>query len=107
MTDYLLQLPESRKTRLLAALSYLTIFCLIPLVFGTNNAFIGFHARQGLVLWVWLLIAIFALALGEIGGFFMTFSAVVIGMYSLIGLLSVLLTRTWRLPVIAVLAEKL
>lgn len=107
MTDYLLQLPESRKTRLLAALSYIGMLCLIPLIFGGNNAFIRFHVRQGLVLWAWWLLAIYASALGEVGGFFLTFSAGVIGLFSVTGLISVLLTRNWRLPVIAVLAEKL
>ncbi|MBF0400432.1 MAG: hypothetical protein HQL90_06655 [Magnetococcales bacterium] len=107
MADYVLQMPETRKTRLLAAMSYLAILCLFPLVFGENNEFIRFHARQGLILWAWTLLSIFALTLGEIGGFFLTFSMGVIGLYSLIGLVAVFLNRNWRLPVIAVLAEKL
>lgn len=107
MADYVLQLPETRKTRLLAAMSYLSILCLLPLVFGDGRPFIHFHARQGLVLWVWTLISIFALALGEIGGFFLTFSMGVITVFSLIGLVSVGFNRCWRLPVIAILAEKL
>ncbi|MEO5348635.1 MAG: hypothetical protein H7836_03180 [Magnetococcus sp. YQC-3] len=107
MADYVLQLPESRKTRLLAAMSYLGILCLLPLVFGDGRPFIHFHARQGLVLWMWTLLSIFALALGEIGGFFLTFSMGVIAVFSLIGIVSVMLNRNWRLPVIAILADKL
>ncbi|MBF0162490.1 MAG: hypothetical protein HQL88_09400 [Magnetococcales bacterium] len=107
MADYVLQLPESRRTRALAAMSYLTILCLIPLVFGGHSAFVHFHARQGLILWLWTLLSIFALATGEIGGFFLTFSSGVIALYSLIGIVSVLLHRRWRLPVVAHLAEKL
>ncbi|MBF0460313.1 MAG: hypothetical protein HQL87_02860 [Magnetococcales bacterium] len=107
MRDYILQLPESRKTRLLAAMSYLSVLCLAPLVFGDGNLFVRFHARQGLILWLWMLVAVFALALGEIGGFFLTFSSVVVGLFSLIGIVSVILNRNWRLPMIAMLAEKL
>ncbi len=107
MVDYVLQLPESRKTRLLAAMSYLGLLCLAPLVFGDHNGFVRFHARQGLILWLWMLVSIFALALGEIGGFFLTFSMGVIGIFSTIGIVSVILNRNWRLPMIAILAEKL
>ncbi|MEO5339591.1 MAG: hypothetical protein H7837_03590 [Magnetococcus sp. MYC-9] len=107
MADYVLQLPESSRTRALAAMSYLTILCLVPLMFGDHNPFVRFHARQGLVLWLWTLLSIFALAMGEIGGFFLTFSMGVIALFSAVGIVSVILNRSWRLPVIAILAEKL
>lgn len=93
--------------RILAATSYFGIFCLIPLIFDDDSEYVRFHARQGLTLWLWTLIAVFALALGEFGGFFLTFSMVVIVVFSVVGLISVLLSKSWRLPVIANLAEKL
>lgn len=107
MEDYLLRWPASRKVRVLAATSYFGIFCLIPLIFDDNSEYVRFHARQGLVLWIWTLLAVFSLALGSIGGFFLTFSICIIVFLSVMGIVSVVFAQNWRLPVIAVLAEKL
>ena len=107
MADYLLQWPATRRMHVLAATSYLGIFCLVPLIFDDNSEYVRFHARQGLVIWLWTLLSVFALAAGEFGGFFMTFSMVLIVCLSMAGIVSVVLSKTWRLPVIAVLAEKL
>lgn len=107
MDDYLLQWPATRRMRVLAATSYLGILCLIPLIFDDDSKYVRFHARQGLVLWLWTLLAVFSMAFGGIGGFFLTFSMVIIVFLSLMGIVSVVFSQDWRLPVIAVLAEKL
>lgn len=41
---------NTSNERLMAALSYVGILCLIPLVFARNSAFAQVHAKQGLVL---------------------------------------------------------
>lgn len=107
MEDYLLQWPATRRNRVLAATSYFGFFCLIPLIFDDNSAYVRFHARQGLVLWLWTLFSVFSLLLGQFGGFFLTFSVIVIVFLSVMGVVSVVFSQDWRLPVIAVLAEKL
>src|ERR1700722_8161962 len=38
--------------KMYAVLSYLSIFCIVPLILKKNNAFVLFHGRQGLVLFV-------------------------------------------------------
>ena len=107
MADYLLKWPATRRMRILATASYFGIFCLVPLLFDDNSEYVRFHARQGLVLWLWTLLAVFSLALGEFGGFFMTFSMVIIVLLSVMGIVSVVFSQDWRLPIIAGLAEKL
>lgn len=107
MEEYVLQWPASRRTRLLAAMSYVGILCLIPLIFDKKSEYVRFHARQGLVLWLWTLLAVFSLLFGGIGGFFLTFSVVIIAFLSVMGVASVVFSQNWRLPVIAILAEKL
>lgn len=42
--------PEEH--RLMAALSYVHILCLVPLLTQRDNKFVQFHAKQGLVLFV-------------------------------------------------------
>ncbi len=107
MAEYLLELPKSPRVRFLAALSYFSVFCLVPLIFSREDEYIHFHARQGLVLWIWGLVGIFALHIPAIGGFFFSLSVVLISVFSLAGLVSVVLNRSWNLPVISPLAEKL
>ncbi|MEO5330447.1 MAG: hypothetical protein H7839_00370 [Magnetococcus sp. YQC-5] len=91
----------------MALLSYLGMMCLVPLIFCRNDAFVHFHARQGLVLWVWGVLAIFSLHLPIIGLFFFSGSVFAITLLSLVGLISVLLSKTWSIPVLGTLAQKL
>ena len=107
MAEYLLRWPKSRKVRFLAALSYLGFLCLIPLTLQYNDDYLHYHSRQGLVLWIWGLVAIFALYIPIAGAFFFSFSVVLIALYSLAGILSVVLQKVWRLPFISTLAETL
>ena len=97
---------ENVRSRLMAGLSYLGMLCFVPLLFNRGDQFVAFHARQGLVLWIWGVLALFALYLPGFGWFF-RLSASLITTLSLIGLVSVVLLRTWKFPFIHDLAEKL
>ena len=107
MADYLLQWPKRPKARFLAALSYLGILCLVPLVVGDQDSYVRFHARQGMVLWIWGLFSVFALHLPGVGPFFFGISIVAIMLISISGMILAGMGKAWRLPVIATLAEKL
>ena len=55
--------PRLRKFNywtLLAVLSYLNILVLIPLLLSKKNDFVKYHARQGALLFLFSVIAIFA-----------------------------------------------
>jgi uncharacterized membrane protein len=90
----------------MAALSYLGILCFIPLLRGGNDRFIHFHARQGLVIWMWGVIALFLMPL-PFGRFVFNFSSTAILIFSVFGLVSVMLGQSWRLPLVHELAKKL
>ncbi|CAH2598658.1 Magnetosome protein MamF [Rhodovastum atsumiense] len=92
---------------LLAIMSYLGILCFIPLLFGNRSPFVQFHARQGLVIWAWGVLALMALSLPGFGGWFFHFSANLILILSVAGVISVLLGKTWKFPLIYDLAAKL
>lgn len=98
--------PEP-KPRVLAALSYLGILCLIPLIVNRDNRFVEFHARQGFILWVWLLLAIFSLVVPVLGMLFFRGSLSFILLLSILGLVSVIMGRFWQLPLVGRLAAKL
>ena len=94
------------RIRLMAAICYIGILCFIPLLYNCDSEFINFHARQGLVLWIWAVIAIFALFVLEIE-LVTEGSAVVIGLMSAYGMLASILRKKWRLPLVSRLSERL
>ncbi len=95
------------KSRFLAFISYLGILCLVPLVINNDDEYVDFHARQGLILWMWGVLAIFGLYVPVAGQMFFRVSALLIMIFSMIGLISVALTRAWKIPVIGNWAEAL
>ncbi|MEI6986849.1 MAG: hypothetical protein WCK65_12040 [Rhodospirillaceae bacterium] len=95
------------RSKVMAAFSYLGILCFVPLLLNRDDEYVQFHARQGLVLWMWGVLAIFALSLPGIGKWFFSFSGLSIMALSALGLVSVLLQRAWRLPVIYQVSERL
>ena len=95
------------RSQLLAALSYLGILCFVPLIISRDDEFVYFHAKQGLVLWMWSVLAMFALHLPGIGKWLVGFSSMAVVILSLAGLASVALRRAWKLPLINTVAAKI
>ncbi|GAB0057864.1 Magnetosome protein MamF [Candidatus Magnetaquicoccaceae bacterium FCR-1] len=91
------------KNRLLAAFSYLGVLCLVPLLMESKEPFVLFHARQGLVLWVWTVLSYFAMHLPGLGPYLFSTSTVLVLFLSMFGLFSVVMNQRWRIPVIATL----
>lgn len=102
-----LKRQAGRKSRVMAIMSYLGILCLVPLVFSRNDEYVDFHARQGVALWIWGVLAILALYVPGIGRVFFNFSILVISVLSLVGMIAVVFDRAWRLPFVHNLAMKL
>ncbi|MBF0447984.1 MAG: hypothetical protein HQL67_07280 [Magnetococcales bacterium] len=103
----ILKRKNDLRSRVMALLCYLSILCLVPLMFNKDDEFVDFHARQGLVLWIWSVLSIFCLKIPGVGGFIFSFSLVLIGIFSLFGIISVLTYRAWRMPFIGILSRKL
>ncbi|MGK5094571.1 hypothetical protein WDW89_21480 [Deltaproteobacteria bacterium TL4] len=95
----------SMKSYFLAMCSYLGILCLVPVVLNKNDEYVYFHSRQGLVLWIWSVLSIFALYIPVIGRLFFGFSAFLILIYSFVGMISVIFTKAWKLPFVGDLAD--
>jgi fumarate reductase subunit D len=106
-TSWILKRTNNPRIRILALFSYLGILCLVPLMFNKDDEFVDFHARQGLVLWIWGVVSMFGLYIPLIGHFFFVSSVLVISMFAVIGVISIVLNRVWSLPIIGMLARKL
>ena len=98
---------NSMKSRVLALMSYLGVLVFVPLVTNRDDEYVHFHARQGLVIWAFGVLAIFMLYVPGLGKLVFSFLAMVVLIYSAIGIVSVLLHKAWKLPIVGTLATKL
>ena len=103
----LLQRDASVSSRVLAVMSYLGVLSLVPLVMNRNDPYVQFHARQGVVLWMWEVLAIYTWLIPAVGSFFFHFSSILCSVFSVIGILSVLLGRAWKFPLLGGWAARL
>lgn len=86
------------RSRVMAVMSYLGILCFVPLLQNRDDEFVYFHAKQGLVIWMWGVIGIFSLYLPGLGKWMFSASLMVVMTLSIIGVLSAALNRAWKLP---------
>lgn len=107
MQEALLQRSRLLSSKILAAMSYFGVLCLVPLVLNRDDPYVRFHARQGVVLWMWEVLAIYTLLLPGVGKLFFRFSSVTCLLLSVVGVVAVLLGRAWKFPVVGNWAEKL
>ncbi len=104
MTDQITMVPDQKdvqENKIFAALSYLGILVLVPLLAKKESKFAMFHAKQGLVLligWIigWLLSFVLI-------GFLLD---IVLIIFTIWGLVNAATGKMVKLPVIGDLAEK-
>ena len=97
----------SLRTVMMAGLSYLGVLCFAPLLVARDDAFVQFHARQGLVIWMTGMVSLLILHIPVIGEWVFGTSAMVVLAYSVLGLVSVVCQRAWKLPLVSWVAERL
>lgn len=107
MQEILLRSQMSLSAKFFAMLSYCGVLSLVPLIVSRDDSYVRFHARQGVVLWMWEVLAVYTLFIPGLGQLFFRFSVVACLVLSLIGMLAVLLGRAWQFPVIGVWAKRL
>jgi len=89
--------------KVFAILSYLSILCIIPLVFKKDNPFVLKHSKQGLILFVGE-VAVFIIHI-IMGQWFLRLGMFVFGVFSFIGLIASLQGRDADLPIVSKLAD--
>jgi uncharacterized membrane protein len=94
--------------KVMAALSYLGILFLIPLLAKKDSKFAMFHAKQGLVLFILeiiLWIIEWVLAFSIVGilfiGWIIWIIWIVLAIFSLIGLIQAFSGNYWKMPILA------
>jgi len=100
---------QSNKTqqinegKVFAILSYLSILCIIPLVFKKDNPFVLKHSKQGLILFLGE-VAVFIIHI-ILGHWILRLGMFIFGVFSFIGLVASLQGRDAQLPIVSKLAE--
>ena len=89
--------------KVFAILSYLSILCIIPLVFKRDNAFVLKHGKQGLILFLGE-VAVFIIHI-ILGLWILRLGMFILGVFSFIGLIASLQGRDADLPIISKLAS--
>ncbi|MFA6511661.1 MAG: DUF4870 domain-containing protein [Patescibacteria group bacterium] len=90
------------ENRVIAALSYVGILFLLPMLLKRDSKFAQFHAKQGLVLFIGWLIAIFVWWIFVIGWLY----SMALLIFCIIGFVQAFTGKFYRLPLIADLSEK-
>src|SRR3989338_3806225 len=97
----------SKDEKILAAIGYLWILCLLPLLGKRQSEFAQFHGKQGLVLTitsfiVWLVA--WVPLIGWIVGFFGTIGLLVL---AVLGIQSAMQGKYWEMPVLVKYARQI
>jgi uncharacterized membrane protein len=106
-----IELPEIgtnvEDAKVIAAISYLGILCLVPLLLKKDDAYAQHHGKQGLVLLIgW--VAIWMISLIPILGWFIgLFAGIALLILSIMGVLKALAGEKWVMPVIGKYADQI
>lgn len=97
------QQRDITENKLVAALSYVWILCLVPLLLKKNSEYCQFHAKQGLVLFVvevlgWLVMWI------PFIGFIL---GILIVILAILGFINALQGKYWDMPFLSEYAKKI
>jgi uncharacterized membrane protein len=95
---------EINDGKIFAMMGYLWILCIVPLVFKKENKFVLDHSRQGLVIFLGVVV-VFILSI--IFEWLLRPGLFLFGVFSLCGIIAVLLGRDLRIPFIRDYADKI
>ena len=102
--------PHADERRGMAAISYLGVLCLIPLIFAKDSAFAQYHAKQGLVL---AIIGIVVRMLADLlwrvpfGGALTSLVYIALLVITIMGILKALKGEKFEIPMVSEWAAKI
>lgn len=98
---------EIQDAKFFAAVGYINILCLVPLLLKKQNRFAQFHGKQGLVLFILEVAASILKIIPVLGDLVFTVAFVVLGILSLVGIVKVLMEEYWEMPLIFDIADRI
>lgn len=96
----------SQDDKVYAALSYMWILCLVPLLMKRDREYVHWHARQGFVLFVGEVIMFFVGMIPFLGWLINFFGSIAALILSVLGIVAALGGRKWEMPIITDYVKK-
>lgn len=98
---------DVEDAKVIAAISYLGVLCLVPLLLKKDDAYAQHHGKQGLVLLIcW--VAVWMISIIPILGWFIgLFAGIALLILSIVGILKALAGEKWVMPVIGKYADQI
>lgn len=100
-------IPPIEENRLIAAIGYLGILCLFPLLLKKDSAFAQHHGKQGLVIliaWVLLWVGNIIPVLGQI---VWVLGSIALLILIILGIINALNGKMWEMPVLGKYAKEI
>lgn len=108
MTEEVKQKDQDvEANKIVAALSYLWILFLVPLLIKRGSKFAQFHAKQGLVLFILEVIVSFVNIVPILGQLVWFFASIIFLVASIIGIIKTLNGEKWEMPYIYEWSKKI
>lgn len=98
---------DIEENKVLAAIGYISILCVLPLVLKPKSEFCKFHGKQGLILFIAGVINMIIGVIPVIGWIISFIAGIAILVLSLLGLLKALSGEYWEMPYVAEYAKKM
>ena len=98
--------PDIAEGKFFAVVGYLAILCFVPLFLKRDNKFAQFHGRQGLILFILELAAAMLVVVPVVGEVIFRLAWFVFSVFSLAGIVKVLMNEYWEMPVVHQISSK-
>ena len=98
---------DIEENKVIAAIGYLGILCVLPLFMKKESPFAQFHGKQGLVLFVVWIALSFINIIPLLGQLIWVLGSLVLLVVMVIGIMNALQGKMWEMPVLGDLAKKI
>lgn len=98
---------HTQDDKIIAAIGYLWLLFLVPLLLKKDNEYCQFHAKQGLVLFVASIIIMIIGIIPVLGWIITFFGWIIIVIFALLGFVNALQGRKWEIPYLGKYAQKI
>ena len=98
---------EIQEGKFFAVIAYISFLCIVSLTLKKDNKFALYHAKQGLVLFVFEVAGFILSILPLLGPIIKVLAVVILGLLSLVGILQALNSTAGRIPVISEIADNI
>jgi uncharacterized membrane protein len=102
------ELPKDvQEGKFFALISYISFLCIVSLLLKKDNKFALYHAKQGLVLFVFEVASFMLSIIPVLSWIISRVGIAIFGLISLWGIVQALMGTTERMPVISDIADKI